>query len=97
MTNIAAVTAGAVGAYAASLEALKAVGPIVCVEPSEFLAILEKVEEPLVVHSRGTLWTRHKYLTNYKGLVFFTKSKDALLIPASVELVTAKRISLPQI
>ena len=97
MTNIAAVTAGAVGAYAASLEALKAVGPIVCVEPHEFLAILEKVEEPLVVHSPGTLWTRHKYLTNYKGLVFFAKSKDALLIPASVEMVTAKKISLPQI
>jgi len=96
MTNITAVTAGVVGAYAAAVEALKAMGAIVCVEPDEFLAILQKVEEPLVVHSPGTLWTKHKYLTSYKGLVFFAKSKDALLIPASVEMVTAKKISLPQ-
>lgn len=98
MVNIgAAVGGGAAGVYAANIEALKAIGPIVCVEPQQFLAVLEKVEEPLVVHSPSTLWGKHKYLTSYKGFVFFTKSKDTLLIPASVEVVAAKKISVPQV
>jgi len=98
MINIGGlVGGGAAGVYAANIEALKAIGPIVCVEPQQFLAILEKVEKPLVVHSPGGFLTQHKYLTSYKGLVFFAKSKDALLIPASVEVVAAKKISVPQV
>ena len=89
MTNGAA-------AAAATAEALKAMGPIICVEPQDFLAILGKVEKPLVVHSPSGLLTKYKYLTSYKGLTFFTKSKEALLIPASVETITAKKIVIPQ-
>jgi hypothetical protein len=87
---------GAAGAYVAAIEALKAMGPIVCVEPQDFLDILQKVKEPLVVYSLGGFFTKRRYLTSYKGLVFFTQSKEALLIPASVELVAAKKISVPQ-
>ena len=93
MTNGAA---GAAGAAAAIAEALKAMGAIICVEPQEFLAILERTEKPLVVHSPSGLLTKYKYLTSYKGLVFFTKSRDALLIPASAEMVMAKKIWVPQ-
>ena len=96
MTN-GAVAAGVAGSVAAAAEALKAIGAIIFVEPHDFLAILEKTEKPLVVHSPCGLWTRYKYLTSYKGLTFFTKSKDALLIPASVETITAKKIVIPQI
>jgi hypothetical protein len=95
MTN-AAVVAGVAGSAAAAAEALKAMGPIVCVEPQDFLGILEKAEKPLVVHSPSGLLTKYKYLTSYKGLTFFTKSKEALLIPASVEMITAKKIVIPQ-
>jgi len=94
MTNGAAA-GGAAGAFA-MMEALKAIGAIVFVEPHDFLDILGKVEKPLVVHSPGGLLTKYKYLTNYKGLTFFTKSKDPLLIPASVETITAKKIVMPQ-
>ena len=94
MTNVAA---GAAGAAAAIAEALKAMGPIVCVEPQDFLAILGRVEEPLAVQSPSGLFTKYKYLTSYKGLTFFTKSKDPLLIPGSVEIITAKKIVVPQI
>ena len=94
MTNGAA---GAAGAVAAMAEALKAIGPIICVEPQDFLGILEKAEKPLLVHSPCGLLTKYKYLTSYKGLTFFTKSKEALLIPASVETITAKKIVIPQI
>ncbi|MHC4258997.1 MAG: hypothetical protein ACYSTF_01095 [Planctomycetota bacterium] len=93
MTNGAA---GAAGAAAAIAEALKAMGPIICVEPQDFLAILEKAEKPLVVQSPSGFMTKYKYLTSYKGLTFFAKSKDPLLILGSVELITAKKIVVPQ-
>ncbi len=69
MTNVA----GAAGAAAAIAVALKAMGPIICVEPQDFLGILEKAEKPLVVQSPSGLMTKYKYLTSYKGLTFFTK------------------------
>ena len=97
MTNGAVVGAmGATGAAAGIANALKAIGAIVCVEPQELLAILERTEKLLVVHSPSGFLTKYKYLTSYKGLVFFTKSKDALLIPTFVEIVTAKKIWIPQ-
>ncbi len=87
---------GAVGAAAAIAEALKAMGPIICVEPQDFLGILERAEKPLVVQSPSGFLTKYKYLTSYKGLTFFTKSKEPLLIPASIETITARKIVLPQ-
>lgn len=93
------MTNGAVAvsvAGAASAEALKAIGAIICVEPQDFLGILEKTEKPLVVHSPSGFLSRYKYLTSYKGLTFFTKSKEALLIPASAETIAAKKIVIPQ-
>lgn len=92
MTNGAA---GAAVAAAAIANAIKAMGPIVIVEPQVFLDILQRTEKPLVVHSPAGLMTKYKYLTSYKGLIFFTKSKDALLIPASAETISAKKIELP--
>jgi hypothetical protein len=32
---------------------------------------------------------------SYKGLAFFTKSDDALVLKADAEIVTAKSISIP--
>jgi hypothetical protein len=92
MTNGAA---GAAVAVAAIANAIKAMGPIVVVEPQVFLDILQRAEEPLVVHAPAGLVSKYKYLTSYKGLIFFTKSKDELLIPASVETISAKKIELP--
>ncbi|MHC4193572.1 MAG: hypothetical protein ACYSP9_05285, partial [Planctomycetota bacterium] len=69
---------GAAGVVAVIAEALKAMGPIICVEPQDFLAILGKAEKPLVVQSPSGFLTKYKYLTSYKGLTFFTKSKDPL-------------------
>jgi hypothetical protein len=92
MTNGAA--AAAIAATSAT-NASKAIGAIVVVEPQVFLDILQRAEKPLVVHSPAGFMTKYKYLTSYKGLVFFTKSKDALLIPASAETILAKKIELP--
>jgi hypothetical protein len=88
--------AGGAGAMAVIANAIKASGAIVRVEPQEFLNILGKVKEPLVVHSPAGFLTQHKYLTSYKGLVFFARSKEQLVIPASTEIVSAKKIWIPE-
>ena len=79
-----------------AMNASKAIGSVVTVEPEQFLDILGKTEKPLVVHSPSGFMTKNKYITSYKGLVFFTKTKDELLIPAAAEIVNAKKISVPE-
>jgi hypothetical protein len=93
-------TAAAVGAaaYAAIADAIKASGVVVRVDAGDFLAILKRVEEPLVVTSYGGVFRKqHKYLTSYKGLAFFTKSPSALLLSARTEIVRANKISIPEL
>ncbi|RKY10581.1 MAG: hypothetical protein DRP65_06395 [Planctomycetota bacterium] len=95
MTNGAYGTTGAGAAMAAIANAIKASGAIVRLEPQDFLDILARVAEPLVVYSPSGLLTRHKYLTSYKGLVFFAASKQLLPIPESAEIIHAKKIWVP--
>lgn len=96
----AATAAGptaAAAAAAAIANAIKASGVLVRVEPEDFLVILSQVEDPLVVQATSTfLGTRHKYLVGYKGLAFFCKSKQALPLPGTAQIVRAKTIWTPQ-
>ena len=73
----------------------QASGAIVRVEPEEFLSILGRTEAPLVVYSAKKFLTPHKYLTSYKGLIFYTRSKDWLVLAEGIEVVTAKTIWVP--
>ena len=89
-------TSGA--AHAAAVDALKASGVVVRVEPAAFLAILGRTERPLVVVAEGGVFKRHvRYLTSYRGLAFFTQSPDALVLPRGAELVAAQSISIPDV
>ncbi len=89
------VTAAAVVAANMAM-ATKASGTIVRVEPEVFLGLLQRQENPLVIHARTKLANRrYRYLTSYKGLAFFTKSKTPLSLPSSIELVEAKEIWIP--
>lgn len=91
------MTNGTVGGVAvAAADAMKAIGSVVFVEPNQFISILEKSEKPVVVRSPGGFLTKHKYLTSYKGLVFFTKSSMSLMIPAYVEIIEARKIIIPR-
>ncbi len=66
---------------AAIAQAIKASGAIVRVEPHDFMAILRKTKEPLVVMAKGGFMKpNYQYLTAYKGLIFFTKSAGALML-----------------
>ena len=97
MSNGAAAgAAGAAAAAAAVAQAIKASGAIVKVKPEEFLKIVARMESPLVVTAEGGLWSViHQYLTSYKGLAFFTKSKEPLNLPSDVELVVSGKIWIP--
>jgi hypothetical protein len=81
---------------AAMARAIKASGVLVMVKDRDFMSILARAEEPLVVCAKGGLFsTKYQYLTSYKGLAFFTKSGNPLPLPATTELVTAARIWIP--
>lgn len=81
---------------AAIAQAIKASGVIVRVEPSEFLKIVNRHDEPLIVQARGGFFRPSwRYLTSYRGLAFFTKSAEALLLPGRAQVVAAASIWIP--
>lgn len=84
-------------AHAAAIaQAIKASGVVVHVEPADFLRVLNRQEEPLVVQSPGRfLQPGWRYLTSYKGLAFFTKSADPLPLPGRAQVIQAKAIWVP--
>ena len=92
----AAGAGGAAGAAAAVVQAIKASGAIVRVEPHEFEALLSRAREPLVVTATGGLFRRnYQYLTSYKGLAFYTRSFLPLSLRPEAELVQARTIWVP--
>ena len=92
----AGASAGAAAAAAAVAQAIKASGAIVRVEPADFLRILGRQQEPLVVQASGGFFsTSYQYLSSYKGLAFYTKSPDRLALPRGCEIIEAGKIWIP--
>lgn len=91
------MAAGAAAAHAAAVNAIKASGVVVRLEPAEWLAILRRTEAPLVVVATGGVFKKHvRYLTSYRGLAFFTKSEQSLVLPNRAEIIQARSISVPE-
>jgi hypothetical protein len=89
--------ASAHAAQAAIANAIKASGVVVRLEAGDFMTILKRIDEPLVVTGMGGVFRKHfQYLTSYKGLAFFTTSESPLLFPSRVELIQAKKIVVPE-
>lgn len=83
-------------AAAARANAIKASGAIVRVDPTDFLSILRRAGDVLVVRSEGGLFSKqYRYLTSYKGLIFVAKSPAPLDIPRQMEIITANKIWIP--
>lgn len=94
----AAVGASTAAIVATIANAIKACGTLVRVEPQEFLKIIEKQEQPLIVRTTAGVFSHSiKYLTSYKGLAFHCKSQSELNLPAKAELINAKKLSIPDI
>jgi hypothetical protein len=90
------MTAAHAAAAAAAMNAIKASGAIVQVAPEDFQRLVMRLDDPLVVVSESTFFgARYKYLTAYKGLVFYTKSREPLSVGGRAELIRAKRIWIP--
>ena len=90
--------AGAATTVAAVIaDAIKASGVVVRVEPGALLTILSRTEKPLVVVAQGGVFKKNfQYLTSYKGLAFFAKSPVPLELDRNVEVIAAKKISVPE-
>lgn len=83
-------------AAAAAVQAAKASGIVVRVQPADFTRLLHKQREALVVHTRGRFFSRaHRYLMSYKGLVFWTKTPEPLHLPSGTELVEVESLWMP--
>jgi hypothetical protein len=88
--------AGGAAAAAAIAAAIKASGVLVKLEPEEFVKLLRRVNDPLIVIAEGGFFGKNfQYLMSYKGLAFVTKSNDPLALPSGAEVVTAKRMWTP--
>jgi hypothetical protein len=89
------MAAGAAAA-AAIAQATKASGIIVKLSAPEFLKVLSKTRDPLVVVAEGGFLSKnYQYLHSYKGLAFFTKSSEPISLPREAEVVTANSIWTP--
>lgn len=94
MGNGASAASGA--AAAAIAEAIRASGAIVRVGPNDFLAVIRRSKNPLVVIAEGGLFRKHyRYLSAYKGLAFFTQSQEVLNLPGDAEIVQCEKIWIP--
>ena len=88
--------AAAAGAHQAMMNAVKASGAIIKVVPEEFVKVLYKLNEPLVVYSEFHFFsTSYKYLVSYKGLVFYSRYAQPLDMPSGTEIVRAQRVWIP--
>jgi hypothetical protein len=100
MTN-GAIAGGAVSSgaavQAAIANAIKASGAIINVESTDFMTILQKMDNPLVVYSESKFFSvkSHHYITSYKGLIFYTKTTVPLMLRPSAEIIHAKKIWIP--
>jgi hypothetical protein len=91
------MAAGAGGAAAAAvIAATKASGVLVKLDPNEFVKLLQRMQDPLIVIAEGGIFGKNfQYLVGYKGLAFFTKSSEELSLPSGAEVVRANKIWIP--
>ena len=88
-------SAGA-AAHAAAINAAKACGVALQVEPYDFLEIVFRNPNALVVIApAGFLWRKHRYATSYKGFIVHTLSSDPLDLPPKTEVLQAKAMWMP--
>lgn len=82
---------------AARANAIKASGVIVRIDPSNFMSLLRRTKNPLIVYAKGGFFSaNHQYLMSYKGLAFYTKVSNPIPLSADAEVIVAEKISIPE-
>ena len=83
--------------HVALANAVKASGVVVRLDAADWMKVLKRTDNPLVVIARGGMFRRkYQYLTTYRGLAFYTTSELPLVLPGRAELINAKAISIPE-
>lgn len=99
MSAAGGAAAAASVAAAAAMNALNAAGGMVRVQPEDFVAVVDRTADALVIYSQTKNWltgrNTFQYLTSYKGLSFVTMAFSELALPKGVELIKARSIYLP--
>ena len=96
MPNTGAVTAAAVARAAG--EAIKTCGPIITLGSQSFYDLVRTLVDPLVVTSQTGLFGKmHHYVTTWRGLTFYARSKTALPLQDKATLLEAERITVPEL
>jgi hypothetical protein len=96
MTSYASGGSAVAAQQHAIANAVKAMCAIVQLNTTDFLNLLNRVENPLVVMApRKFFKITYRYIFGWRGLFFFTKSDTVLELPNTAELIYAKRIWLP--
>lgn len=84
-------------AYHNSQQALRMNGVFIKLTPEDFQNLLNRNEGLAVVttstHFFGTTFT---YVTSYKGLIFYCKTKSQLSVSSKHESILAQSVALPQ-
>ena len=90
---------GSTGAYIVAVSnAIKACGSIIRIDEQAFTDLIAKMKEPLIVTTSGGVFSgKNKYLTSYKGLTFFCKTKTAIDLPNDAEVIKAQKITIPDL
>ncbi|MCK5064875.1 MAG: hypothetical protein KAQ97_06310 [Candidatus Fermentibacteraceae bacterium] len=91
-----AVTGATTAAVAAMANAVKASGAIIRLEPEEFVKILSRTTEPvIVVAPSGFKKKKTQYVLSWKGFVFHCISTEQMGFPRGAEIIAAKKIWIP--
>ena len=80
------------------IQARKAYGSIVRIEPNIFLELLSLQQQPLVVQGSGGFFASHyRYIMSYQGITFFAKSNKKLELPANAKIIETKKVFVPEV
>jgi len=81
--------------YTQALSA-RALANHVKVDQQTFETVLEKSENPLVlIAPAGFIRSLYRYVTSYKGIVFYLQTDKALNFNEKVECIYIKKIEMP--
>lgn len=84
------------GAAAAMASAIKASGSIVQVEPEDFMKILSKIENPIIVFAKKKVFkTKYQLMTHYRGFTFYALFEQPPNPDSKWEIISAKKIWVP--
>ncbi len=78
------------------INAIKSFGILVKVTHKDFLHIVGREKQSLVLTTTKKKWFfGYRYLVSYKGLAFYTNSSFRLELPHGTEVVTVEDIRIP--